>query len=140
MESGSILVKPVYTDLNLSPTLKKDPITDEEHYVDSIIKNLDAIIQSVLILLKTIPGDVPFVPTLGLNMLDQIGRQMDYFAEQYVRTRITEALKQDPRISSIVRVSKVEAMPREHKYKITWVMNLLDFTDQEVVRVSYLEV
>lgn len=114
---------PFYKDVNsISPTVRPD-VTD-----------VDAITLSILNLLRTSKGEIPFNPDFGVNIRDFLFELGDDSLKLEVLSQVFDAINEFlPRVEIRTGKSDVEFFPDENRMELKLVFNILGFDDDDAL-------
>jgi phage baseplate assembly protein W len=112
---------PFYRDVNsITPT-------DRPDVVDS-----KSVIQSILNILRTKTGEIPFIPDFGLDLESKLFDLMTPGIELDILTEVFDAIETyEPRVDLQTGASSVELFEEENRIELNLVFTILGFSDDE---------
>lgn len=97
----------LYSDLGLSP----------ENYDLAI--NVEAVMNSVLNILSTLPGERLNLPEFGVDIESELFQPMDYITATAIYTKLYDAISRwEPRVKINQKTSQVIPHEDEHLYEV----------------------
>lgn len=115
-----------YRDVNSTTPTDRPDVTD-----------VKSVSQSILNLLKTRKGEIPFNPAFGLDLEENLFDLMDDNTELIVLTSIFDAVERfEPRADIDTGASTVELDIENNKIDVTLYFNIKGFADDQTFSVS----